>query len=351
MSGGGRVHCTLNTGDLAGHARARSVEAQHRTLVQLGMGALLALSVVPATGRPRDLVSPIVGHCREILERCALALQAAGAAVHWIPLALLGVGLLHAILDRTRLHRRVRRFLGAHSWRTPYRTEPIGRLASELRCSGNLRVIVGPAPNPAFTAGLFRPRVYVSADLQHRFGPAELRAVVQHELYHLRRYDPLRFALLRFAQRTLFWLPLIGLLAEDLMEDAELMADDFAAEASSGGDPIEVASALVKLGRVNAETLAGGIASIGGFRLLDRRVRRLASERVAPPPPFRWPPALFSAAALAVMWLASALAPARVDEAMTMGWRDRCPHAMHGSQSRCPECEHQPPEAMPDCDR
>lgn len=351
MWGGGARRCAISGDGPAGYASVRSAEARHRALVRFGVAVLLALSVVPATGRPRDVLSPIVDRCREVLERCALVLQAAGAPFHWLPIALLAVGLGYALVDRVRLSGKVARVLRAHRWRRPCPAEPIGRLAAEFGCGTHVRVLIGPAPNPAFTAGLLRPRVYISAELQHRLGSAELRAVVRHELHHLRRYDPLRFALLRFAGKVLFWLPLIGVLAEDLMEDAEVMADDFAADAGGGGDPLDVAAALVKLGRANAEALTVGVASLGGFRLLDRRVRRLASERVTRPGVLRWRPAILSAAALAVIWLASVLGPARVDAAMTMGWRDRCPHLMRGPHSQCPECTHRPAEAMPDCDR
>lgn len=347
-SGGATGGCALQGRDVVAYARGRSAEARHRGLVRFGVGALLALSIMPATGQPRAVISPVIERCREVLERCTLALQAAGAPLRWLPLALLGIGFIYAAMDRVRLTARVTHLLRAHRWRTPHPDEAIGRLAAEFRCGSSVRVVLGPAPNPAFTAGLLRPRSYLSEEFQRRLGPAELRAVVRHELYHVRRYDPLRFALLRFAQKMLFWLPFIGVLAEDLMEDAELMADDFAADASRGGDPLDVASALVKLGRANVETFAG-VASLGGSRLLDRRVRRLASERVAPPPLFRWRPVVFSAAALVVIWLAAVLAPARVDAAMTMGWRDRCPHAMRDFHRHCPACEHQATEAMSDC--
>lgn len=350
MSGGWTRRCALQDRGPAGYAKVRSAEAWHRAWVQLGVGVLLALSLVPATGQPRDVFAPILGRCREVLERCALVLQAAGAPLRWLPVAVLIAGFVYAIVDRVRLSRRVARFLRAHRWRRPHRSEAIERLATEFGCAARIRVVVGAAPNPAFTAGLLRPHVYMSAELQHQLAPSELRAVMRHEVHHLRRYDPLRFASLRFAGKVLFWLPLVGILAEDLMEDAEVMADDFAADADSGGDPLDVAAVLVKLGRVNAEGWTGVVASLGGFRLLDRRVRRLANEGVVRPPVFRLRPAVLSVAALAVIWLASVLGPAREDTAMTMGWRDRCPHVMHGAQRRCPECAHRPLEAMPDCD-
>jgi len=227
----------------------------------------------------------------------------------------------------------------------------LGRLADDLQCTGRVFLVVGSAPNPAFTAGLLKPRIYLAENLDHTLTRDELRAVFRHELYHLVRYDPLRFAALRFAEKTFFWLPIISSLADDFREDAEIMADDFAAAPAGGNDPLDVASAIVKIGQTNERMLAefgSGIAAIGGFRALDRRVRRLASELVVAPFPLKWRPSLLSMVALTVLWLASAFAPQGADAGMTMRVGDRCPHAMIASDGHCPKCD-EPERPMPDC--
>jgi hypothetical protein len=229
--------------------------------------------------------------------------------------------------------------------------EVLGRLAGELGCTERVVVVVGSAPNPAFTAGLIKPRIFLAESLGDALTPEELRAVFRHELHHLVRHDPLRFAALRFAEKTFFWLPIISSLADDFREDAEVMADDFAAALPGGSDPLDVASAIVKIGQTNERMLGefgSGVAAIGGFRAMDRRVRRLANEVVVAPFPLKWRPSLLSMVGLTALLLASALAPHAVDAAMTMRVGDRCPHAMITSDRRCPKCE-EPARAMPDC--
>lgn len=344
---------------IANRAEARSVEARHRAVVQWGLGLLLVLSLTTTTGQPASVAASVLSGCREILAQCLIVLRATGAPLHWVPLVLLGAGLLYAVVDRIRLSRRVTRLLRRHSLRDPGQDEPIGRIAAELDCLSMIYLVVGIAPNPAFTAGILRPHIYLAEVLQYTLTPAELRAVCRHELHHVRHRDPLRFAVLRFAAKMLFWLPLIGTLSADLMEDAEIRADDFAAD---GSDPLDVASALIKIGRSNAKVVAGmdagmhaevhaGVAALGGFRSLDRRVRRLADECATTRWSPGWRPMLFSAAALVMLWGSAAFAPQRRDLGMTMRFGERCSHSMPKRQGKCPECDHEQAKTMPGCER
>ena len=335
----------------AQYAKARSAEARHRVLVRTGIALLLIISVTPAAGQSGEIVGPLLEQCRQVLEQCTLALRGAAAPLRWVPLALLAAGLSYAIVDRVRLSRRVARLLHRHNLRSVHDGEVWGRLAVEFHCIERVFVVVGSAPNPAYTAGLIKPRIYLAESLAHRLTPVELRAVFRHEVHHLASYDPLRFAALRFAEKTFFWLPVISSLADDVREDAEVMADDFAAAQAGGSDPLDVASAIVKIGQTNERLLAefgSGVAAIGGFRAMDRRVRRLANESVVAPFPLKWRPSLASIVGLTALWLASALAPQAADAGMTMRVGDPCPHAMISSDRHCPKCG-EPAEVMPEC--
>jgi Zn-dependent protease with chaperone function len=348
----GAEHCAAVLSEDAQYARARCAEARHRLVVRAGIALLLVISVTPAAGRSGGVVGPLLNQCRQVLEQCTLALRAAGAPLRWVPLALLAAGVVYAIADRVRLSRRVSRFIRCHDLRPVHTDEVLGRLADDLQCTGRVFVVVGSAPNPAFTAGLLKPRIYLAENLDHTLTPEELRAVFRHELYHLVRYDPLRFAALRFAEKTFFWLPIISSLLDDFREDAEVMADDFAAALAGGSDPLDVASAIVKIGQTNERTLAkfgSGVAAISGFRAMDRRVRRLANEVVVAPLPLRWRPTLLSMVALTVLSLSSALGPQAVDAGMTMRVGDRCPRVMIASDRHCPKCDESRARPMPHC--
>ena len=303
-------------------------------LLRGGIGALIALALAPLALDFGGALAPVLDQCRELLEQCILALQAAGVKLHWIPMGLLAGGTLYALMDRLHVQRKLDRLLALQRARPPHPEEPIASLAAESGVGGEVLILEDISPNPAFTAGMLRPRIFIAERLQRELSPAELRAVFRHEVSHLLRRDPLRFALLRFISKALLWLPLLRLWVDALMEEAEVIADDFAAS-SGGSDPLDVASALVALGRGRVPE---GVAAIGGFRLLDRRVRRLMGLEAARS--FQLPvgTAAPSLAALLVVWTtalagaSSTHADGRTSEGAV------CPHAVHADE-HCPRCE------------
>lgn len=312
-------------------------EAHHRILLRAGVGGLLALALVPLTGFAGRLFNPLLEACRELFAHCLLALRASGAPLGWFPLMLLVFGLGYAALDRVRISVKLRRLLSRYEVRTPLEHEPIGRLAHEFGLACRVRVLVGVAPNPAFTAGLFRPRIYVSQDLQDSLTSSELTGVFRHEVCHLVRRDPLRFAGLRFVSKVFFWIPLLATWAEELMEDAEIVADDFAAREGCGSDPLDVASALVKLGQACNRTLAG-TAAIGGFRMLERRIMRLAGDAPAVSIEVPVRRTLLSVGTILVFWAFTFFTPAAGGALLAMHPGQPCHHVPGSSQAHCPVC-------------
>ena len=323
----------------------RASEVRHRWFVSAMIAVLVVASAIPTTGYVAQAAAPILEGCRVFLRQCALVLLSAGAPLRWIPIAALTAGVAYAIVDRLRLMRDLSRFLATNPTRRAVPEEALGRLAREFGVESHLRVLVAHAGHPAFTAGLLRPRIYISAAVQQTLSAAELRAVFRHELHHHMRRDPLRFAVLRFAAKTFFWLPLIGLLAEDLMEESEITADDFAASSVDGSDPLDVASALVKLGRGHS---FAATPSIGGFTLIERRVHRLLDEpahKKRAVPPRR--SILVSIFALVIVWTTATLSPAST-HGMTVAFGDPCAREIAGMEGHCPKCERRG-HGMSDC--
>jgi len=87
----------------------------------------------------------------------------------------------------------------------------------------------------AFCAGLFRPRVYVSRAAVELLDAAALRAVLEHERHHARRYDPLRLACGRVITGALFFVPGRQELGRRQQALTELSADESAIRAAQDG--------------------------------------------------------------------------------------------------------------------
>jgi Zn-dependent protease with chaperone function len=211
---------------------------------------------------------------------CLIAAREILVPVHWLFHLLLTSGLLYAGYDRVRAVRALRSNLGVLEAAPPRPGDPFWTAAGAAGLPPDrLRIIEG-LPTPAFTAGWWTPRVFVARALAAALSPEELTAVLVHEAAHVRRRDPLRFAVLRFLAHALWWLPTVRHLSADAVDQAELAADD----AAAAQRPVALASALLALARWPRATLAPALRALPGLLhvpLLDRRVRRLVGE-VAP---------------------------------------------------------------------
>jgi hypothetical protein len=209
---------------------------------------------------------------------CLTALHLLVAPLHSGLHFLLAAGVLYAVWDRGVAWRHAQRALATFAWHAPRRGDAIAVAVGEAGLDvTRLRVVPG-LPLPALTVGWLRPVVYVAAELATHLTAAELAAVLAHEAMHVRRRDPLRLSLLRFLALTLFWVPALRRLTEDVADEAEVLADDHAAR----DRPLVLASALLALARWAPRTPMPN-AAVGVLHgdLLERRVRRLAGE--APP--------------------------------------------------------------------
>jgi hypothetical protein len=98
----------------------------------------------------------------------------------------------------------------------------------------------------ALTAGLIRPRVYLSSHLLRALSPAELTVIIRHEQAHQQRRDALRLLIADLLSRL--HLPS---LREPLLADLSLATERTCDEraALTSGDRLRVAEAILKAAR------------------------------------------------------------------------------------------------------
>ena len=261
-------------------ARVARTERCHRRATFLGALTLLILAVLPMAvdHTPIGLERALSG-VDHVGALCLAALHLLLAPVHGGFHLVLTAGLAYAVWDRTRAWRKLRSALYPLDATIPAEGEAIWHAAIAAGIPPEAVRVVSGLPNPAFTVGLFSPRIYIAAELPYRLGAEQLQSVITHEAAHVDRRDPLRLSLLRGLACTLFWLPALARLAEDLRDDSEILADDVAAQR---GKPLVLASAILTLaswGGPNVTLPRGAVGFCSGT-LLDRRVRRLLGEDV-----------------------------------------------------------------------
>jgi Zn-dependent protease with chaperone function len=158
-----------------------------------------------------------------------------------------------------------------------------------LRAARPLALPGAPAPAflcdhpfpPVALLGVRRPRLFVSRRALELLEPGELQVVLAHEAGHLAARDHLRTLLLRACPDLLALHPLGRHLVRGFMRASEMAADDHAC----GGDArraVDLASALVKLGRLAPPAPLPLPAFTGDGDSLAERVERLLAFAQAP---------------------------------------------------------------------
>lgn len=143
--------------------------------------------------------------------------------------------------------------------------------ASEVGLGG--RVVLIDAPERfSFAYGVLTPRVAVSGGLVEGVSGEELRAVLEHEHYHVCNLDPLKVVFVQALSAAFFFLPALDSLRARYLAGRELAADRRAVRACGRR---ALASALLKVVRGPDWSELEGVAAIGGPELLDVRVAQL----------------------------------------------------------------------------
>ncbi len=186
-------------------------------------------------------------------------------------IALVAVGLAFGarsiarqLVASSRLARRVRGL-------TLELTDELALTASEVGLGG--RVVLLDAPERfSFAYGVLTPRVAVSRGLLEGVEGEELRAVLEHERYHVCNLDPLKVVFVQALLAAFFFLPALDSLRARYLAGRELAADRRAVRVC-GRRPL--ISALLKVVRGPDWSEPDGVAAIGGPELLDVRVAQL----------------------------------------------------------------------------
>lgn len=328
---------------LVGTTGAR--EERHRRLVLFTTAVLILLATSPVLVHHvgTQLQQLLAGH-DHVWRLCVIALHELLSPVHTASHTLLVLGVVYACGDRLRAWLEMTRTLGVLDCARAVPHDAYWSAAARVGIPPETLRIVAGLPNPAFTAGWLRPRIYLAQQLADAIPAEQLDAVLAHEYAHVRRYDPARFTLFRFVGCALFWLPALRRLAADIVDDAEIAADDAAVR----GQPLVLASAILALaawrlpdgvGGVGTDALTSARSIVAGFHhdaLLDRRIRRLAGEEPLVVSHVTRRSLASALAALTVVWL-SGLAVAHPLPARLAGGSAH--HVAAGTES-ARHCEH-----------
>jgi uncharacterized protein (TIGR03435 family) len=144
------------------------------------------------------------------------------------------------------------------------------------------------APIPVLTSatfyepavfGIFRPVLLLPDGIRERLTPEQFRAILAHELCHVRRRDNLKAAL-HMVVESIFWFhPLVWWMRSRLIEERERACDEEVVRL--GSDPGVYARSILLICEAYVESLSACASGVTGADL-KLRIRTIMSNRVLP---------------------------------------------------------------------
>jgi bla regulator protein blaR1 len=178
---------------------------------------------------------------------------------------------------------------------TPLDDTPTTHLLDNLARTFNIRrpvpLLQSPRINVPTLIGYLAPAILLPAGLITGLSPEQLRAILAHELAHVRRHDYLVNLLQTIAQTLFFFHPAAWYISARMRFEREACCDDLVIH-RAGADPADYAQSLLNLARraaAAAPTTRGhnlsqslALAAVASPSDLRRRVQRLLNQQQNP---------------------------------------------------------------------
>lgn len=194
-------------------------------------------------------------------------------------LVVIGLTLLFLQLFTTR--RLIKKYLGSKV----SITDRLSKIAIQLRILEKVEVVESKR-NLAFCYGVLHPKIVLSSQLISALSNKELQAVLLHESYHLKNYDPLKIILSKTLSSVFFFIPILKDLQRYYFLTKEIAADG---EAIKAGGRQVLASALSKFLR-SPSPLLNTAATLVNTDDLEKRILYIGGKQKA----FSFKPSIFS---------------------------------------------------------
>jgi uncharacterized protein (TIGR03435 family) len=125
--------------------------------------------------------------------------------------------------------------------------------------------------------GLWRPALLVPAGLERDLTPSQLRAVIAHEVTHIRRHDNLT-ATIHMLAEALFWFhPLVWWVGSRLVQERERACDE--AVLGQLGEPDAYAEGILVVCKRYVETPLSCVSGVSGSNI-KKRIEGIMNNRI-----------------------------------------------------------------------
>ncbi|HEV7349274.1 M56 family metallopeptidase [Telluribacter sp.] len=156
-------------------------------------------------------------------------------------------------------------------------------LTAKLNITGSIELYESTRILTPMVIGALSPVVLVPVGLLTGFSPAEVEAILVHELAHIRRHDYLVNLLQSFVEVVFFFHPALWWISNRVRTEREHCCDDIAISIS--GDRVSLAHALVRVAEWQSNPKLA-VAFASKKPVLLQRIRRVVG--IAPKPVQTW---------------------------------------------------------------
>jgi uncharacterized protein (TIGR03435 family) len=164
-------------------------------------------------------------------------------------------------------------FFWTRGW---WRLHTAAKTASLLPLSAGVPVLSSASLMEPGVFGIFRPVMMLPQGILDRLNAAQMRAIVAHEMCHVRRRDNLTFTLHMLVE-TVFWFhPLVWFLRARLIEERERACDE--AVLQSGSEAEVYAEGILNVCKFYIESPLACVSGVTGSDLKQRIVRIMTEQ-------------------------------------------------------------------------
>ncbi|MGH9605903.1 MAG: M56 family metallopeptidase [Terracidiphilus sp.] len=152
------------------------------------------------------------------------------------------------------------------------------RAASPIELAADVPVLSTTSPIEPGIFGILRPVLLLPEGILNRLTPAQLDAIVAHEMCHVRRRDNLTFAFHMIVE-ALFWFhPAVWWIGARLIEERERACDE--AVVQSGGEAEIYAEGILSVCKLCVESPLPCVSGVTGSEL-KQRIFRIMTKHAA----------------------------------------------------------------------
>lgn len=187
----------------------------------------------------------------------------------WIYLAGVLGHLLYLLVGFIQLRHIKRSAFGDSIW-----NDRLAEFKERFSITSKVRLRLSSDMLVPFTAGFLRPIIVLPIAMINRLSPAQVEAILLHELAHIKRADYLFNLIQKMIESALFFNPFMWILSKEIRIEREFCCDDLVMQANH--DPHLYAHALLRVAESKLSLCTSGV-SFGGpgkFSLLNR-IKRL----------------------------------------------------------------------------